>query len=52
MEVTCSSETLVAFNGLHGIISQKAEFFINTAAKPSNPTQQKIVHGNVYKYFL
>jgi hypothetical protein len=27
MEVTCSSETLVDFDGLHDVISQKIEFF-------------------------
>jgi hypothetical protein len=29
----------LTFNGLHGVISQKAEFFITKATKTSNPTK-------------
>jgi hypothetical protein len=38
MEAACSSETLLSFNGLHGVISQKIGFFITTAVKTPNPT--------------
>jgi hypothetical protein len=34
---TCSSKTLVAFNGLHCVISQKIELFITIAVRTSNP---------------
>jgi hypothetical protein len=33
---TCSSENSVEFNGLHGVISQKAKFFITTAVRTSD----------------
>jgi hypothetical protein len=36
----CSSETSVAFNGLLGIISEKAVLFITTAVRKSNPTRK------------
>jgi hypothetical protein len=36
MEVACFSETLVTFNGLHGVISSKLS--ITTAARTANPT--------------
>jgi hypothetical protein len=38
MEVTCFSEMLADFNKLHGDISQKAELFITTAVRTSDPT--------------
>jgi hypothetical protein len=34
---TCSTKTLVTFNGLHSIMSQKIELFITTAVRTSNP---------------
>jgi hypothetical protein len=33
-----SSKRPLTFNGLHGVVSQKIEFFITTAMKTSNPT--------------
>jgi hypothetical protein len=38
MEAICSSETLVGFNGLQGVISQKIVLFITTAVRTSNLT--------------
>jgi hypothetical protein len=38
MEAICSSETLVDFNGLLSVISQKVLLFITTAVRTSNPT--------------
>jgi hypothetical protein len=46
------SETLVAllaavtFNGLHGVISQKAVLFITTAVRTSNPVC--VTTGSIY----
>jgi hypothetical protein len=34
---TCSPKILVAFDGLHSIMSQKIELFIITAVRISNP---------------
>jgi hypothetical protein len=38
MEAIFTSETSVAFNGLHGVIFQKIELFIITAVRTSDPT--------------
>jgi hypothetical protein len=38
MEASCSSETSLTFNGLHGIISQEIELSITTAVRTSHPT--------------
>jgi hypothetical protein len=38
IEVTCSSEMVVNFNGLHSIISQQIEVFITTGVRTSSPT--------------
>jgi hypothetical protein len=37
MDAICSSENRLAFNGLHGVISQKIAFFITTAVRILNP---------------
>jgi hypothetical protein len=38
--------TLLTFNGLHGIIAQKVEFFMTTAVRTSYYTKQfYILHG-------
>jgi hypothetical protein len=39
MEVICSSETSVAFNGLRSVISQKIILFITTAVRTSDPVR-------------
>jgi hypothetical protein len=45
----------VTFNGLHGVISQKTEFFITTAIRTSNPIRNstllwnRAVHYHVQK---
>jgi hypothetical protein len=45
MEATCSSEMLLAFNGVRGVIYQNVELFVTTAVITSNPT---IYHLYVY----
>jgi hypothetical protein len=35
---------LLTFNGLHGVISQKAAFFTTTAERTSNPTDWPVCH--------
>jgi hypothetical protein len=40
VKATCSPETSLTFNGLHGVMSQKTHLFIITAVKASNPTSQ------------
>jgi hypothetical protein len=32
----------LAFNGLHGVISQKTELFITTAVRTSNPARKNM----------
>jgi hypothetical protein len=52
-EVTCFSEISLAFNGLHGVISQKIEFSITTTVRTSNPTN-KLLHpgAQIVDYML
>jgi hypothetical protein len=38
MEVICSSEHWLIFNGLHGVISQMIILFITTTERTLNPT--------------
>jgi hypothetical protein len=38
MEQTCSSESRLSCNRLHGVISQEIEHFTNTSVTTSNPT--------------
>jgi hypothetical protein len=38
MEVACSSERPVTFDGLHDIVSQKREVFIGTSVRTSDHT--------------
>jgi hypothetical protein len=33
LKATCASETSTVFNGLHGVVSQKAELFMIIAVK-------------------
>jgi hypothetical protein len=41
----------LTFNGLHGVISQKIEFFITTAVRTSNPRSSKgFENGKIFKY--
>jgi hypothetical protein len=47
MEVTGSSETLVDFNGLHEIVSQKIELFIHTAVRASDAITDVIIFTHV-----
>jgi hypothetical protein len=45
----------MAFNGLLGVVSQKAELFIKTAVITSNPTQSAASadnRRNVFFYFI
>jgi hypothetical protein len=51
MEVTCSFEILLTFNGLHGITSQNEELFLITALRISNPTGQRIPLMELKTYF-
>jgi hypothetical protein len=37
-----SSETSVGFNGLHGVMSQKTELLITTAARISKPIAENV----------
>jgi hypothetical protein len=38
IEATCSCETSIAFNMLHGVIFQEIGLFTTTAVRTSNPT--------------
>jgi hypothetical protein len=55
MEATCSSETSADLNGIHGVISQKAELFLTTDVRTSNPATWKkavVLESGVLSYFL
>jgi hypothetical protein len=43
MVETCSSETSVNFNKLHGIIFQKIELYITTAVRTLNPVLYRLI---------
>jgi hypothetical protein len=42
----------LAFNKLHGVMSQKVELFIATAVRTSNPTNYKPSYLCTYEIFL
>jgi hypothetical protein len=48
MEAKFPLKRWLTFNSLHGVISQKIEFFITTAVRTSNPTWKLTVY-NSYK---
>jgi hypothetical protein len=46
VEVTCFIKNVsMTFNGLHGVISQKAEVFIMATVRTSNPTNTSLTRN-------